>query len=116
MNERLYHRVDIDPNEEETEPVEFVGVYVLKWHDRLDQPTVGFYAVEEEETPNYVQEMEEKFTGPKGYEDTNELVAYALRAQVYQNERHLILMSELEQHLVHMNNNLVQLWRMIGNG
>ena len=35
-----------------SEPVQYVGVYVLKWHDHPDQPEVGFVEVEEEKEFN----------------------------------------------------------------
>ena len=49
MSEQLYRIIDFD-NLEETgdspEPVQYVGVYVIKW-GRLEDPTVGFVEAEE---------------------------------------------------------------------
>lgn len=66
------------------------------------------------ELPDYVQDMEDLITG--GYDDSEQLLAFAIRAQVYQNERHLILMDRLEQQLVNMNENIIEVWRRVGNG
>ncbi len=72
------------------------------------------------EYPDYVQDMEhvfkeEAFRFTAG-EDGVMHIAYALRALVYQNERHLIMMDELEQQLVNINVNLDEVWRRVGNG
>jgi hypothetical protein len=58
MADLLYRRIDIIPNMEETEPVQFVGVYTLRWHDHPEQPTVGFY--EDREAQKRVEELERK--------------------------------------------------------
>lgn len=41
----LFRMVKLPSNE----PVQYVGVYVLKWGDELPEPTVGFIPVEENE-------------------------------------------------------------------
>jgi hypothetical protein len=42
MTERLYYAYDVD----ECTPVQFVGVYVTRWHPEWGQPTVMFAEIE----------------------------------------------------------------------
>ena len=41
----LYKGIEIGTDE----PVQFVGVYVLRWHERPEQPTMGFRPIEKDE-------------------------------------------------------------------
>ena len=47
----LYRRIDFDPDLENGfgENVQYVGVYVLNWHDRPTQPEMAFVEVAEPE-------------------------------------------------------------------
>ena len=59
MAELLYHRVHIESySEKETVPVQFVGVYTLRWHEHPDQPTEAFYEAREEQ--KRVEKLEEE--------------------------------------------------------
>ena len=59
MAELLYHRIHIEPySEKETVPVQYVGVYVTRWHDHPEQPTEAFYEAEEEQ--ERVEKLEEE--------------------------------------------------------
>ncbi len=64
------------------------------------------------ELPDYVQDMEDLITG--GYDDSEQLLAYAQRALVWQNQALLRQLDELNQQLVNINESLVELWRRVG--
>lgn len=43
----LFRAVDLTT--EEQEPVQYVGVYIMRWHDRPKDPTVGFVRLDSED-------------------------------------------------------------------
>ena len=63
MLEHYYIRVD----EEELEnvPLQFVGVYTLRWHEHPEQPSVGFYAAENQSILDAAQDMLEALENVK---------------------------------------------------
>jgi hypothetical protein len=47
MTEKLYRRIEMDDYKDE--PIQFVGVYVLKWRPEWGEPEVLFVPVDDEE-------------------------------------------------------------------
>lgn len=89
MSERLYHRIDLDDLEEIGEspvPVQFVGVYVLRW-GRDKEPSVGFWEAEDtiyaEKLREYLDETIEYWRNQKEFD----AIKAAIIIDAYQSVR-----------------------------
>jgi hypothetical protein len=71
---RVYNIVD--PIDEET-PVQFVGVYVLRW-GREDEPTVGFYNTRDGDLPARIEKALRAAAGYPFAEPDDEAVAWLI--------------------------------------
>lgn len=49
----LYRAVEIPSDE----PIQYVGVYVLKWHERPEQPEAGFIPIYDPPLPHNEQDV-----------------------------------------------------------